>query len=45
MMNIRIDAQQHYWAIDRGDYGWITPELQTLYRDFLPEDLTPQLKC
>lgn len=44
-MNIRIDAHQHYWAINRGDYDWITPELQTLYHDFLPEDLAPQLKA
>ena len=20
---MRIDAHQHYWKIDRGDYGWI----------------------
>jgi L-fuconolactonase len=27
----------------RGDYGWLTPELETLYRDFLPGDLGPAL--
>jgi len=42
-MNIRIDAHQHYWVIDRGDYGWITPSIPTLYRDFLPIDLVPHL--
>lgn len=41
---MRIDAHQHYWRIDRGDYGWITPELPLLYRDFLPQDLEPILK-
>nr|WP_221468737.1 amidohydrolase family protein [Cohnella thailandensis] len=41
---VRIDAHQHYWRIDRGDYGWITPEIPVLYRDFLPPDLLPHLK-
>ncbi|NOV02460.1 amidohydrolase family protein [Paenibacillus planticolens] len=41
---MRIDAHQHYWKIDRGDYGWIGPELPALYRDFLPSDLWPYLK-
>jgi L-fuconolactonase len=37
----RIDAHQHFWDPSRGDYGWLTPELQTLYRVFGPADLTP----
>lgn len=41
---MRIDAHQHYWRIERGDYGWITPEIPVLYRDFHPEDLEPLLK-
>ncbi|WNR45486.1 amidohydrolase family protein [Paenibacillus roseipurpureus] len=41
---MRIDAHQHYWKMDRGDYGWITPELSVLYRDFLPSDLQPHLE-
>jgi L-fuconolactonase len=41
---MRIDAHQHYWKIDRGDYGWITPELPVLYRDYLPDDLRPHLQ-
>jgi len=41
---LRIDAHQHYWRLDRGDYGWLSPELATLYRDFLPEDLEPLLR-
>ncbi len=36
-----IDAHQHFWRLDRGDYGWLTPDLTALYRDFLPEDLEP----
>ncbi|WP_245223648.1 amidohydrolase family protein [Ruegeria sp. HKCCSP346] len=38
-----IDTHQHFWKLDRGDYGWLTPELETLYRDFLPKDLKPLL--
>lgn len=42
---MRIDAHQHYWRIQRGDYGWITPEYPVLYRDYLPADLAPHLKA
>ena len=41
---MRIDAHQHYWKIARGDYGWITPGIGKLYRDFLPEHLAPHLR-
>lgn len=36
-----IDAHQHFWQIARGDYGWLTPDLPELYRDFMPSDLAP----
>ncbi|SEB09056.1 amidohydrolase family protein [Paraburkholderia sartisoli] len=38
-MATRIDAHQHYWNPDRGDYGWLTPDLKPLYRTFGPADL------
>lgn len=41
---MRIDAHQHYWTMSRTDYGWITPDLPVLYRDYLPEDLEPCLQ-
>lgn len=41
---MRIDAHQHYWKIERGDYDWITPDISLLSRDFLPQDLLPYLK-
>jgi len=41
---LRIDAHQHYWSMSRSDYGWITPDLPALYRDFMPEDLDDDLK-
>jgi L-fuconolactonase len=40
---MRIDAHQHFWRRDRGDYDWLTPELAPLWRDFLPDDLAPLL--
>jgi L-fuconolactonase len=41
---MRIDAHQHFWQLARGDYGWLTPDLAELYRDFLPPDLAPLLQ-
>jgi L-fuconolactonase len=38
-----LDAHQHFWKIDRGDYGWMSPDLKPLYRDFGPDDLRPLL--
>ncbi len=42
-MSIRIDAHQHFWRLARGDYGWLTPRLAPIYRDFAPDDLRPLL--
>jgi L-fuconolactonase len=39
-----IDAHQHYWRLERGDYDWLTPKLAALYRDFEPADLAEQLE-
>ncbi|POF34223.1 amidohydrolase family protein [Roseibium marinum] len=41
----RIDAHQHFWQIGRGDYGWLTPDLGPIYRDFLPADYQPFLEA
>ncbi|OJY38132.1 MAG: amidohydrolase [Rhizobiales bacterium 65-9] len=38
-----IDAHQHFWRVDRGDYGWLTPALGPIHRDFDPRDLQPFL--
>ena len=43
-MSTRVDSHQHFWRLDRGDYGWLTPALAPIYRDFLPEHLVPQLE-
>ncbi len=39
----RVDAHQHFWSVARGDYGWLTPDLAPIYRDFGPADLKPLL--
>lgn len=39
-----IDAHQYFWKASRGDYPWLTPDLEILNRDYLPEDLAPILK-
>ena len=40
---MRIDAHHHLWTLARGDYGWLTPELAPIYRDFRLPDLAPHL--
>lgn len=42
---MQIDSHQHYWKLERGDYGWLTPKAGILYRDYLPQHLTDQLKA
>ncbi|WP_209599032.1 amidohydrolase family protein [Ruegeria sp. HKCCSP351] len=42
---MKIDAHQHFWALARGDYGWLTPDLSQIYRDFGPDDLAPLLQA
>lgn len=43
-MSQAIDAHQHFWKLDRGDYRWLTPDIEPLYRDFLPQHLRPLLR-
>jgi L-fuconolactonase len=38
-----MDSHQHFWRLQRGDYGWLKPEMTALYRDFEPEHLAPLL--
>lgn len=40
---MRVDSHHHLWAISRGDYGWLTPDLAEIYRDFTMDDLAPLL--
>jgi L-fuconolactonase len=42
---MRIDAHQHYWTLERGDYDWLSaPAAAAIRRDFLPADLAPELR-
>jgi L-fuconolactonase len=38
----RVDAHHHVWRLDRGDYGWLTPDLP-ICRDYGLDDLRPLL--
>ncbi|NGP44898.1 amidohydrolase family protein [Bacillaceae bacterium SIJ1] len=38
-----IDTHVHFWQLSRRDYLWIKPENQTLYRDYLLEDVEEYL--
>jgi len=40
----RIDSHQHFWQLQRGDYGWLTAELGVLYRDYAPQELAGYLR-
>ncbi len=38
----KIDAHCHFWRLERGDYGWLSPDnaaLAPIYRDFSPDDM------
>src|SRR6185295_18420481 len=36
-----IDSHHHLWKYTASEYGWISPEMEAIRRDFLPEDLEP----
>jgi len=36
-----VDAHHHVWTLARGDYGWLTPALGPIYRDFSLAELGP----
>ena len=38
-----VDAHQHFWRVERGDYAWMTPQVGVLYQDYGPSDLAPML--
>jgi L-fuconolactonase len=38
---LNIDAHHHLWKYSAAEYGWITPEMRAIRRDFLPRDLEP----
>jgi len=38
-MAIKIDAHQHFWKYDPVRHGWISDEMWSIRRDFLPAEL------
>ena len=36
---MKIDAHHHLWKYSAAEYGWISPAMPAIRRDFLPEDL------
>lgn len=42
---MHIDAHQHFWMYNEREYGWIDDSMAALRRDFLPDDLKPELEC
>ena len=41
---MHIDAHQHYWVYNATEYAWIDQSMAALRRNFLPEDLAPELE-
>lgn len=39
-----VNSHQHFWKIDRGDYGWMSNEVYAIRRDTLPADLAPLIE-
>jgi L-fuconolactonase len=44
-MAARIDAHQHFWRYTPEDYAWLGDSMAALRRDFLPDDLFPQMSA
>ena len=42
---MKIDAHQHFWRYDRVRDAWINDQMTVIRRDFLPQDLEPELKA
>jgi len=40
---LRVDAHQHFWRYSREEFDWISDEMASIRRDFLPGDLLPLL--
>jgi L-fuconolactonase len=41
---MNIDSHQHFWRYASERHSWITEEMAILRRDFMPEDLIPELR-
>lgn len=41
---MRIDSHQHFWNYSPETHSWITDEMNLIQRNFLPQDLLPELE-
>ena len=41
---MRIDSHNHFWRYRAEEFGWITEDMTSIRRDFLPHDLQPELR-
>lgn len=41
---MKIDSHQHFWKYDPVHYDWIDKSMAKIRRDFLPQDLLPELQ-
>jgi L-fuconolactonase len=39
-----VDSHQHFWQVGRFDYPWMSPQVEVLYQDYLPDAVEPILK-
>ena len=42
---MKIDAHQHFWIYNQKDFDWIDDSMAAIRRNFLPEDLQPELQA
>ena len=40
---MHVDAHQHFWLYNSAEYEWIDDSMAALRRNFLPDDLKPEL--
>lgn len=40
-----VDAHHHVWTLARGDYGWLGPAQEAIYRDFTLAELAPMMEA
>ena len=41
---MRVDAHQHFWKYNPAEYEWIDDSMAAIRRDFLPQDIEPELE-
>lgn len=41
---MKVDAHQHFWNLERGDYPWLGPDMGPIFRTFEAPELEPQIR-